>query len=207
MRRAAAPTSGACRDTLRTLHDDAMPWLKKRPSEPLTVAMAGIKLADRVLVVGCSDPALIAALAIKSGLTGRACAVDEVDTRVVKAARTVEREGALVETSTTPLTALPFDAGAFDVVVVRDVLGSAAPAGRAQIAAEVHRVLRPGGRCLVIETSARAGLGGLLSRPVNTEFFSSGGAPPLLTAVGFVAVRPLAEREGLTFAEGVKRNV
>jgi len=42
---------------------------------------------------------------------------------------------------------------------------------------------------------------------VNTEFLSGGGAPPLLTAVGFAAVRTLAEREGLTFAEGVKRNV
>jgi ubiquinone/menaquinone biosynthesis C-methylase UbiE len=184
-----------------------MPWLKKRPSEPLTVAMAGIKLADRVLVVGCNDPALIAALAIKSGLTGRACAVDDVDTRVATAARVVEREGALVETWTTPLTTLPFEAGAFDVVVLRDVLGSAAASGRAQIVAEAQRVVRPGGRCVVIETSARSGLGGLLSRPVNTEFLSSGGAPPLMIAVGFAGVRTLAEREGLTFAEGVKRNV
>ena len=75
------------------------------------------------------------------------------------------------------------------------------------IVAEAERVLRPGGRCLVIETSAHTGLGGLVSRPVNAEFLAGGGAPPLLTAVGFAAVRTLAEREGLTFTEGVKRNV
>jgi len=183
-----------------------MAWLKKHTSEPLTVAMSGIKLGDRVLIVGCSDAALIAALAIKSGLTGRACAVDSVASRVAETAQAVERNGALVETATAPLTSLPYEEGAFDVVVLRDVLGSAA-AERTPIVADAQRVLRPGGRCVVIETSAHTSLGGLVSRPVNTEFLSGGGAPPLLAAVGFAAVRTLAEREGLTFAEGVKRNV
>jgi ubiquinone/menaquinone biosynthesis C-methylase UbiE len=183
-----------------------MPWLKKRTSEPLTVSMTGIKLADRVLVVGCSDPDLIAALAIKAGLTGRACAVDADASRVARTAAAVEREGALVETSTSPLTRLPFDTASFDVVVVRDVLGAAPPGDRRGIAAEAERVLRGGGRCIVIETAARASLGGLMSRAVNRDFTSAGGAPPILTQVGFAAVRTLAERNGLTFAEGVKRN-
>ena len=45
-----------------------------------------------------------------------------------------------------------------------------------------------------------------MSRPVNAEFHAAGGAHPLLAAVGFAAVRTLAERDGITFAEGVKRN-
>src|SRR5262249_20082588 len=155
--------------------------------------------------VGCSDPALIAALAIKSGLTGRACAVDSSAERVASTAGAVERNGALVEMSTAPLTSLPYEDGTFDVVVLRDVLGNAA-AGPTAIVAEAQRVLRPGGRCVAIETSAHTSFGGLVSRPVNTEFISSGGALPILTAAGFAAVRTLAEREGLTFAEGVKRN-
>ena len=69
-----------------------MAWLKKHTSEPLTVAMSGIKLGDRVLIVGCSDAALIAALAIKAGLTGRACTVDSVASRVAETAQAVERE-------------------------------------------------------------------------------------------------------------------
>ena len=85
--------------------------------------MSGAKLGDRLLVVGCSDPALIAALAIKAGLTGRACAVDTDPARSRAPPRAVEREGALVETAATPLPTLPFDADAFDVVVLRDVLG------------------------------------------------------------------------------------
>ena len=58
-----------------------MPWLKKDSSEPLTVAMTGIKLGDRVLIVGVSDTALIAALGIKAGLTGRTCIVDTMSAR------------------------------------------------------------------------------------------------------------------------------
>ena len=184
-----------------------MRWLKKSTSEPLTVAMAGLKLADRVLIVGCSDPALIAALAIKAGLTGRACAVDSDPALVARTARKVERNGALVEATATPVPALPFDAHAFDVAVLRDVLGALPPGSRASLVAEAHRVLRPGGRCLVIDTAARAGLGGLLTRSANTEFLDGGGPSPLLTDAGFAAVRTLAERDGLSFVEGVKRNV
>ena len=181
-----------------------MAWLHKTTSEPLTVAMSGIKLADRVLVIGCSDIPLIAGLALKAGLTGTACAVDAEQARVERAGRGAEREGALVETATAPLTALPYADAAFDVVVLRDVLGDAGDP--LPIVAEALRVLRPGGRAVAIETSQKSSLGGLLSRPVNSRFLAGGGAPPLLTSAGFAAVRTLAEREGLTFAEGVKRN-
>ena len=48
----------------------------KSEGEPLAVSMAGIKLGDRLLVLGCGDPMLVAQLAVKTGLTGRAFAVD-----------------------------------------------------------------------------------------------------------------------------------
>lgn len=183
-----------------------MALLKKVATEPLAVAMTGVTLGNRVVVVGATDPALIAALAIKAGLTGRTCVVDADAARLAETARAVEREGGLVEPSTAPLTTLPYEAGAFDVAVLRDVLGEAAPATRQTIVAEVERVLRPGGRCIVIDTSARGGFGGWLAKPVSAEYFAAGGAPPILTAVGFAAVRTLAERERMAFTEGVKRN-
>ena len=181
-------------------------WLKKSaPSEPLAVSMSGVKLGDRLLIIGCSDPALVAQLATKTGLTGRACAIDDDAQRVEKAGRSIEREGALVETFAAPLTQLPFDADSFDVVVLRAVLGVAETHRRGGCVGEAHRVLRPGGRCVVIETSGRSGLSGLLhTRAVNTEYATSGGAEGALSAGGFRAVRQLAEREGLSFVEGVK---
>jgi ubiquinone/menaquinone biosynthesis C-methylase UbiE len=188
--------------------DGTMRWLKKSAAgEPLAVAMSGVKLGDRVLVAGCSDPSLIAALAIKAGLTGRACAVDAARDRVEQAARAVERDGALVETSVGSIASLPFEKASFDVVVLRDVLADAVGQNGEAPAREVQRVLRPGGRCVVIDTTSKSALGGLLGSRGTVQSYSAGTSPVrLLESGGFVAVRTLAERSGLRFVEGVKRN-
>jgi ubiquinone/menaquinone biosynthesis C-methylase UbiE len=184
--------------------------LKLRKSEagdPLAVAMSGVKLGDRVLVLGCSDPPLIARLAAKAGLTGRACAVDESGERTTRAAGAVEREGVLLESFTAPWSALPFDPASFDVAVIRDVLPALQPEPRVRCVQEAWRVLRDGGRCVVIDRGARGGLGALISGRAGTDqYTAAGGAPRALEAEGFVAVRTLAEREGLVFTEGVKPN-
>ena len=65
-------------------------WFKPAALDPLSVSMCGAKLGDRVLVVGCGDPRLVAALGAKAGLSGRACAVDRVS-RSRRAKRAVSR--------------------------------------------------------------------------------------------------------------------
>jgi hypothetical protein len=94
----------------------------KSSGESLPVSMAGIKLGDRLLVLGCGDVVRIAQLAVKTGLTGRACAIDEREALVAHAADIAAREGALIETFTAPWGALPFEPGSFDVAVIQDVL-------------------------------------------------------------------------------------
>ena len=173
--------------------------------EPLAVSMAGVKLGDRVLVVGCGDPPLVAGVAGKSGLTGRACALDDQESRVSAAVAHALSEGALVQGVTAPWTAFPLDAGEFDVAIIRGVLPAIAPDVRGGCIAEVHRVLRPGGRCMVIDGRTRTGLAALVSRaPIEDS------SPPTtaraLESQGFRAVRTLAERDGLTFIEGVTIN-
>ena len=158
--------------------------------------MAGIKLGDRLLVVGCSDPLLIAQLAVKTGLTGRAHAVDEREPTVAQAAEIGLREGALIETSVSPFGTLPLDAAAFDVAIVRDVLARVPAEDRLAVLAEVRRVLRPGGRCLVID-SAPHGLGALMRSSADVDYVS------LLQTAGFKASRVLAQRNGQMFAEAV----
>ena len=110
-----------------------MKWLSalRNTGEPLAVSIAGISLGDRVLMLGCADPSLIAPLAIKTGLTGRACALDENASRTLRAADASQKDGALVETLTAPWTMLPLDSGAFDVVIIRGVLPALTPERRA----------------------------------------------------------------------------
>lgn len=181
-----------------------MKWIRKSNLEPLAVSMSGLKLGDRLLVMGCSDPALIAALASKVGLTGRACAVDEDAQRAADAGRAAEREGALVETAHAPGWCVPFDECSFDVVVLREMLSKEAPGPRIAVQ-ESRRVLRPGGRAVVIEGAERRGLSALLTG-AHTDTPAAGNATAVLESGGFVAVRTLAERGGMLFAEGVKRN-
>jgi ubiquinone/menaquinone biosynthesis C-methylase UbiE len=177
---------------------------KRTTLDPLSVSMVGVKLADRVLVVGCRDPKLIASLAIKAGLTGRTCAIDPAEPLVREAERVTLAEGALVEFTTGPLTHLPYEPATFDVVVLRDVVRTGDPPDPRAIAAESNRVLRPGGRCMAIDgLGSTKGWLRARSTPANPAVATT--VTDALTSAGFVAVRTLAEREGVVFLEAMKK--
>ena len=184
-----------------------MAWFRKSQLDPLAVTMSGVKLADRLLVLGASDPGLVGALASKAGLTGRTVILDATPSVTASAASVVERDGHLVESFTAPWSMLPFEPQAFDVVVVRDVLKTLGADDRLRCAKEVHRVLRPGGRVVVVEGKKLGVLGSLVfASQVDPQYERSGGAAHVLDAAGFRGARTLAEREGQQFAEGIKAN-
>jgi ubiquinone/menaquinone biosynthesis C-methylase UbiE len=169
------------------------------------VSMCGVHIGDRLLQIGCGDGGLFAALAAKTGLSGRACAVDD-EAGVGRAQSAAARAGVLVEARAAPLTALPYEDEGFDLVVIRDVLGGLSPYERVRTLQEAHRVLRGAGRCVVIDRSPRAGLGRLLGgggKPA-TGYQAAGGAERALDAEGFKAIRRIAERDGFIFIEGAK---
>jgi ubiquinone/menaquinone biosynthesis C-methylase UbiE len=182
-----------------------MEWLRKTSREPLVVSMAGVKLGERALLLGTSDGVLLAGVGTKSGLTGRTCVFGENDAAVRAAVTKAEADGALVEGFAGLWSALPFEDASFDVVIVRDVLPALSPDGRAGCLAEVMRVLRPGGRVVVIDTTGGGLLGGLLGSDGGRRFYAEeGGAARALEQQGFKAVRPLAERESKVFTEGAR---
>jgi len=183
-----------------------MPLFRKLagPRE-LAVSMVGVKLGDRLLQVGCGDGRLLAALAAKVGLTGRACAVDVSREGVERAERAARKEGVLLDVAHAPFDRLPHDDAAFDVVVLQDVLATLGAADRTRGLGETRRVLRPGGRCVVIERTGRHGVTALFARPEPIdEQYRTGGAAAALAAAQFVAARTLADREGLRFVEAIR---
>ena len=184
-----------------------MRWFRKQEDiEPLPVAMTGVRLGHRLLTVGAADPALIADLARKTGLTGRVCVVEPDPDRAARAAAAIERAGALVETFDAPWGAVPLEADTFDVAIARDTLLTMRPDVRARCLADVYRLLRSGGRIVVIEPAARSGISSMLSRThVDDDYHEQGGATHALTSAGFAAVRVIAERDGVVYAEGAKR--
>lgn len=177
----------------------------------LAIAMTGVNLGDRLLQIGCSDASLLGAIGSKVGLSGRVCAIVPDDTHADRAKRAAEKSGFLLELETGNLGHFPFEDGAFNLVVVDNqdgLLSSMRPEQRVATLREAFRTLAPRGRIVVIERGARGGLGALFgtaaTTPADPHYKSSGGALVALEAEGFRAARLLAERDGLSFFEGVR---
>jgi ubiquinone/menaquinone biosynthesis C-methylase UbiE len=178
----------------------------RRDGEPhmLVVGMTGVKLGERVAHIGCAHGGRLAAVSRKVGLSGRAVAFMPDDASATRAQKGAAEAGVLVEIETAPPTRVPAEDAAFDLVVIDDtagLLGTMHDRDRAAAVREALRILRPGGRVLVIGSAPRGGLGALLSRAPGGPPFA---AAPALQAAGFRSVRTLAEREGLVFVEGIR---
>jgi SAM-dependent methyltransferase len=128
--------------------------------------------------------------------------VDDDAERVARAAGAAEREGALLETFTAPLISLPFEPGAFDVVVLFRQVRPLESASQA-VVGEAARVVREGGRCVAIEGGTKGALARLLSAGRAVD---AGAVEAAMKNAGLRGVRTLADRGGLLFVEGARRS-
>lgn len=182
-------------------------FLKRQDPFGLVVGMTGVKLGDRLLHVGCAHGGLLGAVAGKVGLSGRAVVVVPDEPSANRARKGAADAGVLIEVEIGPSTRLSFDAESFDLVVVDDtagLLGSQRSEDRAASMRELLRILRPGGRAMIIGAAPRVGLGKLFGAQTGPSIAASGEANTALEGHGFRLVRTLAERDGLVFVEGVK---
>lgn len=186
-------------------------FLKKSDPYLLIVGMTGVKMGDRFVQIGCAHGGRLAAVAAKVGLSGRAAVVTADESSAARARKAAADAGVLVEVEVAPPSRLPLADGDFDLAVVDDTggaFGTLRAEDRVAAVRELVRILRPGGRVLVIGAAPRGGLGAVLSRAQNgPPFVASGDATKALEADGFKSVRTLADREGLVFVEGIKPRV
>jgi ubiquinone/menaquinone biosynthesis C-methylase UbiE len=170
----------------------------------LFAGMAGVKLGDRVAQIGCAHGGRLAAIAAQVGLSGRAVVVVPDEASAARARKGGSEAGVLIEVELAKPTHLPLEDGAFDLAVIDDTGGffaAMSPEERVASVREAHRILRPGGRVMVISSAPRGGLAGLFTRAPSGPPFD---AEPALHTDGFRAARTLAEREGLRFVEALK---
>ena len=179
-------------------------FLRKSTLERLPVAMTGVRMGERALQLGIDDPSLVGAIAGKVGLSGHAAIVVRDEREAAKARSAAEKAGALVEVQVQSSATLPFENDSFDVIVLHAARGSGSFEDAAATATvrEAHRVLRAGGRLVIVENGA--GPGGLAFLRSKPTFPDSSTVVQGMSAAGFRAVRVLAEHEGYRFSEGLK---
>jgi ArsR family transcriptional regulator len=180
-----------------------MSWLSPNPRPFQTaLAMVGAKPGLQVLVLGAGDGKVAAAIAQVTGLNGRTLVIDPSGDAQAAVERAAAEAGALVEFQQAAPDRLPDDLGGFDIVVLHQRL-SVAGNDPAPVIAEAVRVLRPGGRVVVIEGAMQTGWRDRLKAPRQAKI-QGDVIERLLTTAGLRASRLLAETDGVTYAEGAK---
>lgn len=175
----------------------------------LAVAMTGVRMGERLLVVG-DDAPLVAHLTGKIGLTGHCAVVVPSGDAAARVTAAAAEAGLLLEdVRVGALPELPVEDDGFDVAVVTAgpvFLTGLDTAARASLAIAVGRALRPGGRVIIVEGQPKSPLMPFRPLPAGLAAFrAAGGAVQVLEAAGFHPVRLLADREGQRFTEGLKR--
>ena len=183
------------------------PFQRRDKPYLLIVGMIGVKMGDRLVQVGCAHGGRLGAVAAKVGLSGRASAMVPDEASAARARKGAADAGVLVDVEIAPPTRLAADDEAFDLAVVDDtgdLFGTMQVEDRTAAIRELQRILRPGGRVMIVGRAPPSGLAALLTRARSRVPFGSAEATKGLLADGFKSVRTLAERDGLIFVEGIK---
>lgn len=117
------------------------------PAARRLVEWAGVRPGEAVVDIGCGTGAAARLAAVAAGASGRLAGVD-VNGGMIDVARSLPPvQGAAIHWVEAGVHALPFPDGGFDLALCAQTLQFVED--RPSALAEVHRILRPGGRVVV----------------------------------------------------------
>lgn len=123
--------------------------------------LADLKPGETVLDVGCGTGSLALVAKRVVGPEGAVFGVDASPEMLVRATKKARRAGLEVVFSLAPAQHLPYGDDQFDAVFSTLMLHHLPRSSRGECAAEIARVLKPGGRVLAVDFGAPAGRRGL----------------------------------------------
>ena len=112
---------------------------------------AELQPGESVLDIGCGTGSLAIAAKRQVGAAGAVCGLDASPEMLARAEKKARRLGVEVSFQNGLAQSLPFGAAQFDVVLSTVMLHHLPKSSRREMAGEVRRVLKPGGRMLVID--------------------------------------------------------
>lgn len=134
---------------------DFMVWLftlgHERAFREKILNFADLKPGEAVLDVGCGTGSLAIEAKRHVGSTGSVCGIDASPEMLARAGRKAAKTGCEVVFKNGAAQALPFADGQFDAVLSTLMLHHLPRTARQQCAGEMRRVLKPGGRALVVD--------------------------------------------------------
>ncbi len=173
-----------------------------------SVELAGIKPGDRVLDVGCGTGELTLYEKDAAGPAAYVAGID-VGPRLIEIAKGKARQtGRAIDFRVASIESLPFPDGSFDVVTSSLMLHHLPTETKRTGLAEVYRVLKPGGRILILDigpttvplrliTGPLARVLSFVPELVYSQDNFEGRVPDFLREAGFAAVQSLAKHRFL----------
>jgi ubiquinone/menaquinone biosynthesis C-methylase UbiE len=117
----------------------------------MTIALAQIQPGDRVLEVGCGTGDVAIAACAPAGARGSVAGIDAGPEMIAVARAKAARAGVTVDFRVEPIEALTYPDASFDVVLSSLMMHHLPDDLKRQGLDQIARVLRPGGRLLIVD--------------------------------------------------------
>jgi len=117
----------------------------------VTVSLAGVKPGDWVLEVGCGTGSLTLAAKRRAGPSGRVFGIDIIPGMIEVSRQKAAQANQEITFYLAGIDEIPFAESQFDVVMCSFMIFHMSEAVRRKGLAEIYRVLKPGGRLLVLD--------------------------------------------------------
>jgi demethylmenaquinone methyltransferase/2-methoxy-6-polyprenyl-1,4-benzoquinol methylase/phosphoethanolamine N-methyltransferase len=154
---------------------DACGWLMSFGRLPTlrkeTLEIAALQPGESVLDVGCGTGTLTLMAAEQAGVDARVAGIDASPEMIEQARKKGSKKKREVDFRVAPIEKLPYGDAEFDVVLSSLMLHHLPDDLKAQGLAEVRRVLKPGGRLVVLDLLGFPGpIGALFGHKKDPEY-------------------------------------
>src|SRR5215212_423137 len=124
---------------------------RRRRLRAMTIALARIQPGDRVLEVGCGTGDVALAACAPAGPRGSVSGIDAGPEMIAVARAKAAQAGVVIDFRVEPIEALTYPDATFDIVLSSLMMHHLPDDLKRRGLAEVARVLKPGGRLLIVD--------------------------------------------------------
>jgi SAM-dependent methyltransferase len=155
-----------------------------------TADLAQLHTGETVLDVGCGTGTLALLAKPRVGHTGQVCGIDPSASMIARAQRKAVQHGLAIDFQVGLIERIPFPDRSFNVVLSTFMMHVLPDDLKRQGLAEIARVLKPGGRLLVVDTKRPETAEARRAHMVHVGPWQSGvqDQPALMAAAGFVQI-------------------